>query len=468
MNKKFLMNNYKDIMELLNCIKVGVYVVDGEGKTVLLNDESCTTGGLTRDEVLGKTMKELEDIGFVENSVSLRTLKSGKEEEIVQNLGDGDKIFVTSKPVFDNGKIELVVCTERNITEAVTLKKLLMEQDRSKEKTKEEVEYLKRQNMAMWGNVIAEDESTKLIAEKALRVAKLDTTVLLLGDSGTGKEVFANFIYENSSRAGKPFIKVNCAAIPDNLMESQLFGYEGGAFTGADKKGKMGMFEMANQGTLFLDEIGEIPLNLQSKLLRALQEREIIRVGGSKVIPIDIRLITATNRNLKKAVEEGKFREDLYYRINIMPITLEPLKNRKKDIRALANYFTEQFNSRYKLNKVISDEAMAELCSFEWPGNIRELENVMERIMISFDGDVVTKFQVQRAIGKPVSSNQPFFPATNGKSMQELMDDYEKLVLQAMFEEHGKASDVARALKMNKSTLSRRVKKYGLGDISDE
>ena len=167
--------------------------------------------------------------------------------------------------------------------------------------------------MTMYGNMIAEDEESKLLAEKAMRIAKLDATVLLTGESGTGKEVFANVIYQNSRRVGKPFIKVNCAAIPESLIESELFGYEKGAFTGAEKKGKMGLFEMADNGTLFLDEIGELPVHLQSKLLRVLQEKEIMRVGGSEVIPLDIRLIAATNRDLKQAVSDGTFRGDLYY-----------------------------------------------------------------------------------------------------------------------------------------------------------
>ena len=286
--------------------------------------------------------------------------------------------------------------------------------------------------------------------------------MLLTGESGTGKEVFANFIYQNSSRVGKPFIKVNCAAIPENLMESELFGYEKGAFTGADRNGKTGLFEMANNGTLFLDEVGEIPIHLQSKLLRAIQEKEIMRVGGIDTISIDIRLIAATNRNLKEAVANGTFRGDLYYRLNIMPIELLPLKGRKKDIKALTLYFLEQFNTTYKLNKTISDEAITALQGFDWPGNIRELENVMERIMISFDGDVITKFQVDRAIGIPVEATTVDLSYNEGKSMTEMLEEYEKCILSSMLKKYGKASDVGRKLNMNKSTLSRRLKKYGL------
>ena len=313
----------------------------------------------------------------------------------------------------------------------------------------------------MWGNMIAEDEETKELAKKAARVAKLDTTVLLTGESGTGKEVFANFIYQNSGRVGKPFIKVNCAAIPENLVESELFGYEGGAFTGADRKGKMGFFEMANHGTLFLDEVAEIPIHLQSKLLRAIQEREIIHVGGDRTIPVDIRLIAATNRDLKSAVENGTFRGDLYYRLNVMPIELTPLKGRKKDIKALAVYFVDTFNKDYKLSKTISDEAIEVLQQYSWPGNIRELENIMERIMISFDGQVITKGQVEQVTGMSVEPDM-VIDSFEGKSMTELLEDYERLILEEMMSKYKRASEVGRKLKMNKSTLSRRLSKYGI------
>lgn len=460
MYKKFIKDHYREFLDILNCLKVGVYITDGKGKTLFLNDESCKTGGLTRGEVLGKNMKELEEMGFIADSITLKTLKSGKEEEIIQSLGDGDKVYVTGTPLYHNDKIELVICTERDITETLTLKELLKERDNDNVKIKEEVEYLKRQNIVMWGNMIAEDEASKQLAEKARRIAKMDATVLLTGASGTGKEVFANFIYQNSKRVGKPFIKVNCAAIPEHLMESELFGYEGGAFTGADKNGKMGLFEMANKGTLFLDEIGELPIHLQSKLLRVLQERELMRVGGSKTISLDIRLIAATNRDLKKAIEEGAFRGDLYYRLNIMPLELLPLRGRKKDIKALAMYFVRQFNKEYKLEKIITEEAMELLQRFQWPGNIRELENVIERIMISFDGETITKFQVERAIGIPVESTVSTDAIASGKSMEQLMEEYEKYILESMMNKYRRASDVARALQMNKSTLSRRLKKY--------
>lgn len=462
MYKQFIKENYNKILDILNCISVGIYITDGSGNTLLLNDESCKTGGLCREEILGKNMKELEKVGFIENSVTLKTLLSGKEEDIIQNLGDGGSVYVNGIPLYNepSDSIDLVICTERNITETLTLKKLLEETTKNNYKIKGEMELLKKQNTATKGNLVAEDESTIHIVENARRVAKVDVTVLLTGPSGTGKEVFANFIHQNSQRVNKPFIKVNCAAIPETLIESELFGYEGGAFTGSDKNGKMGLFEMANHGTLFLDEIGEIPMHLQAKLLRAIQEKEITRVGGSKVIPLDIRLITATNRDLKAAVEAGIFRNDLYYRLNIMPIELLPLIGRKKDIKALADFFVLKFNKEYRLSKDITEPSVEVLQNYEWPGNIRELENVIERLMISFDGENITKFQVERVLGTKISLSTDLIQ--EGMSLEKTIDEYEKLILTEMAKKHKSLSKMANALKVNKTTLWRKMKKYAL------
>ena len=310
----------------------------------------------------------------------------------------------------------------------------------------------------MWGNLIAEDDISKKLAQQAKRIAASDTTVLLTGASGTGKEVYANFIYENSSRAGKPFIKINCAAIPESLIESELFGYEKGTFTGANLKGKMGIFEMAYTGTLFLDEIGELSMHLQPKLLRVLQEKEIFRIGGTRAIPLDIRIIVATNKNLEQEIIEGRFREDLYYRLNVMPIELPPLKGRKKDIRKLTHYFIDNFNREYKTDKIIAEEAVRIFENAEWKGNIRELENIIERLMISVDDNEITAGQVRNLMSNTNSYETDF----ENKTMQELMDEYEYEILKSMMEKHQKASKVSNALNINKTTLHRRLKKHNL------
>lgn len=464
MGREFFRKHYGQLSALLNCIKVGVYITDKEGRTIFLNDESCKTGGLAREEIVGKSVYELKNKGFIEDSVTVRILKSEKEESLIQNLGDGGKLFVTGVPLCSQGEVDLVITTERDITETLSLKALLAEKDRKSEKYEQEIAYLTQQNIAMWGDLIAEDESTKQIANQVLRIAKLDsTTILLTGETGTGKEVYANFIYKNSPRVGKSFIKVNCAAIPENLLESEMFGYVGGAFTGADKHGKMGLFEMANGGTIFLDEIGELPIHLQSKLLRVLQEKEIMRVGATQSIPLDIRIIAATNKNLKREMQQGHFREDLYYRLNIMPIQLPPLRGRDKDIVILTQFFIEKCNKDYKMKKFISVEAMNLLKTYDWPGNIRELENIIERLMISFDGDKITKFQVDAVMGTAVNAEEGTpAQAAEEKTFTHMVEDYEKKLLIQMLEKYEKPCILAKKLGMHKSTLSRKMQKYGI------
>ena len=460
MDRQFIKENYDALMEILNSINVGVFISDGGGQVLAVNDASLSAGGAPREEIIEKNIQELVECGYIEESVTVKIFESKKEESLIQNLGDGSKVYVTGRPVFETGgggkeEIELVICTERDITEIIRLKEIL---EQKSKKYENELEYLKKQNITMWGNLIAEDDISKKLAQQAKRIAASDTTVLLTGASGTGKEVYANFIYENSSRAGKPFIKINCAAIPESLIESELFGYEKGTFTGANLKGKMGIFEMANTGTLFLDEIGELSMHLQPKLLRVLQEKEIFRIGGTRAIPLDIRIIVATNKNLEQEIIEGRFREDLYYRLNVMPIELPPLKGRKKDIRKLTHYFIDNFNREYKTDKIIAEEAVRIFENAEWKGNIRELENIIERLMISVDDNEITAGQVRNLMSNTNSYETDF----ENKTMQELMDEYEYEILKSMMEKHQKASKVSNALNINKTTLHRRLKKHNL------
>jgi transcriptional regulator with PAS, ATPase and Fis domain len=427
-----------------------------------VNDESCKTGGLTREEVIGKNMVELERNGFVKESITLKTLKSGKMETMIQDLGDGGKVYATAQPRYENGTIRHVITTERDITETLLLKELLKERENENEKYEREIEYLKTRNIDMFGELVAVDPSSRLIANQAMRIAGLDTTVLLTGESGTGKEVFANLIYNNSERVGKPFIKVNCAAIPEHLLESEMFGYESGAFTGAEKKGRMGYFELANYGTLFLDEISEVPIHLQSKLLRVFQENEIMRVGGRKTIPLDIRLIVATNTDLKKAVDAGTFREDLYYRLNILPIEIPPLRHRKEDIEALAFYFAEKFSKQYKVKKTLSASAIERLKKYKWPGNIRELQNIIERSVISFDGEEITGFQIAILLYPGGNDEAVADRDVSENNLAKRLENYEEQIIREVYRTSKNASEAAKKLGLHKATMCRRMKKYNI------
>lgn len=464
--KQLIYNNfnkeeYDKLLEIMNCVKVGIYITNGNGDTLLVNDESCKTGGMAREDVTGRNMRELEEIGFIKESVTLKTLRSGREESMIQDLGDGGQVYVTGVPFYREGRIEYVVCTERDITEMVELKEILKEKEQKEKRYEKEIEYLRNGGVNKQSDILTVNHSMKLLAEKALRVAKLDTTILLTGESGTGKEIFANLIYKNSTRLGETFLKINCAAIPENLLESELFGYEKGAFTGADKEGKMGIFELADKGTLFLDEIGELSIQMQSKLLRAIQEQEIMRVGGKKPIRVDVRIIAATNRDLKEEIEKGNFRKDLYYRLNIMPLEILPLRERKGDIGLLAKVFVGKFSRKYEVKKKITEDAITALQKHSWPGNVRELENIIERLVISFDSAEITRYQVNKLLNSEDDAGDRV-EISEGATLEEMMEAYEKKVLAAMLGKHKKAADVCRALNVNKSTLSRRLDKYGL------
>lgn len=457
--KKFIEDHYEELLELLDYIKVGVYIGDGAGNTLLVNKESEKTGGISREELKGMHMKDLLDIGYITESSIINSIKSQKEENIVQELGDGGQVYITGIPVVKKGKVDIVVCTERDITEVNNLRKLLEETKANAELYGKELEYLKLDAKNSDNPIISESYEMSDVLEKGKRVADLDTTVLLLGESGTGKELLAEYIFRNSKKKNKAFIKINCAAIPENLIESEFFGYEKGAFTGAEKDGKAGIFETCRGGTLFLDEIGELPLQMQSKFLRVLQEKEIRRIGGKESISVDVRIVAATNVDLLKAVKEGRFREDLYYRLDVVPITMPPLRVRMDDVEPLTLHFIKLFNEKYKLNKGILTEGIEALKKHHWPGNVRELSNVIERSMIGYDGDLITKFQVERQLTSRETYQEK---EERGTSLRDALEKYEKDILINMLSKYKNYSEVARALKIDKATVSRKIRKYDL------
>ncbi|WP_156203188.1 sigma-54 interaction domain-containing protein [Candidatus Syntrophocurvum alkaliphilum] len=304
------------------------------------------------------------------------------------------------------------------------------------------------------------------LIHQAIRVGQVDTTVLITGESGVGKELIAEIIHNNSNRRAGTYVKLNCAAIPENLLESELFGYEAGAFTGAKKEGKIGLFQVADGGTLLLDEIGEIPLHIQVKLLRAIQEREIIRVGGTKSIKIDVRLITITNKNLEQMVKAGEFREDLFYRLNVIPINVPPLRKRKDEIPLLANYFCDKFNRKYKLNMTIKDDALKLLMEYKWPGNIRQLENFIERLIVtsatnSINSNNLPDFIHHKEEIKEINKNEPVI-INKIIPLKSAVETVEKKLLIKALELTDSYNKVAELLNVNPSTISRKAQKYGI------
>lgn len=291
------------------------------------------------------------------------------------------------------------------------------------------------------------------------RVAPLDTTVILFGETGVGKEVFAKYIYQHSARKNKPFIKVNCGAIPANLVESELFGYEKGAFTGADKNGKMGLFELANTGTIFLDEVGELPLDMQVKLLRVLQEQEFERIGGRKPVKVDVRVLAATNRDLEEMVKQKTFRQDLYYRLMIFPVHIPPLRERPDDILPLAQLFLQTLNRKYDFKKYLSPLSAKMMQDYSWPGNIRELRNIIERAVIisnedEIGPDALHLFTVE---DRPETKSRVLDPV---KDLKTAMEELELEYINHAYEKYGNVREAAESLGMTPSTFVRKRQKY--------
>lgn len=307
----------------------------------------------------------------------------------------------------------------------------------------------------LYKEIVAESSQMKKILETAKKIAPFDTTVLITGESGTGKEMIANFIHNNSLRKDKPFVAINCGAIPSDLLESELFGYKKGAFTGANTD-KKGLIEEAEGGTLFLDEIGDLPIDLQVKLLRVLQEKEIKPVGSNKSKKINVRFITATNRDLKKMVEEGKFREDLYYRINVIPIHIPPLRERKEDIIPLARFFIKRFCSKYGIpQKKLSDNVKNKLLRYEFKGNVRELENIIERAVLTTEGEQIEDI--------PINVSKRYNFSSDLKPFKKAKEEFEKNYLETLLTYTGRnISKASKVAGITRAQIYRMIKKYGI------
>jgi PAS domain S-box-containing protein len=432
----------------------GICITDGEGDMIKSNQSFRQLFNLHSHTEHGAPdfMKEIVN----------RVIVKGKRQNVIESCKDNDNsLIISANPIKNssNEKIERIVIYVKDMTEFDALRNEL-------EKTKSLLETLNL--VEKTGSFIAESSEMKRLIEIVEQVAKVDVTVLLTGESGVGKEEIAKLIQQASPRVEQPFIKVNCGAIPETLMESELFGYEGGAFTGALKKGKAGLFEQANNGTIFLDEIGEIPTHLQVKLLRVLQEMEITRVGSSTPKKIDVRVIAATNKNLQELVQEGNFREDLFYRLNVIPISIPPLRKRLEDIPLLIDTYSRMFASKYDKHLRFSKKAIHVFSSYRWPGNVRELVNILERLYVTAtnyevnENDVLSLFN--KADGQNAGVNKAIV-VNEILPLKEAIEELEReLIYKASLTEKSYRG-IARALKVNPSTIVRKVKKLEGGPL---
>lgn len=438
----------------------GILITDGEGKALMINKAYERLTGIKEEEIVGRNMRELLNPIYMPISVALLVLDEKKSVTIPHITRNGRSITVTGNPVFnEQGEVYRVITNVRDITELNELRQELL-RAQAMEKVYSQLGEDQAKNKGE--GYIAISEGMKSVFATASKVSSVDATVLIQGESGVGKEVVAKYIHENSHRSKHPFIAVNCGAIPEQLLESELFGYLPGAFTGAARNGKPGLFESAQGGTLFLDEIGELPIGLQVKILRALEEREILRIGSTKAIPIDVRILAATNRDLEHMVANRRFRADLFYRLNVIRISIPPLRERVEDIAPLSIYYLNLFNKRYHQKKRLNYDMISELERYPWPGNIRELKNAMEQmVVLGYDeflqiGDLPWYHQQNNEARSHSVQVSGIIP------LKQALEETEKQLLENALKKYRTSRQISRVIGVDQSTVVRKLNKYGL------
>jgi PAS domain S-box-containing protein len=454
---------------LIESVHDGMYIADVEGYFIMANEAFERISGINRQEMVGRHTQYMIENNWVPKAVNLEVLQDHKSRSRLVQYPSGRQLLVTAAMLWrDNGNPAAVVSTLRDLTELNRINAELQNSQVLIEQFKKRIEHLEEKLGNSNKFFVGQSTEFRRILALARKVARSDATVLITGPSGVGKDVLAQFIHYQSRRQNSgSFVKVDCAALPANLLESELFGYERGAFTDARTQGKQGLFELANGGTLFLDEIGEFPYELQSKLLNVLQDRKIKRLGGLAGIDIDVRIIAATNMNVEQMVQERKFREDLYYRLNVIPMHISPLRERKEDILPMIKHFLNVYNQNYNTNKFLSIDALNALLNYNWPGNVREVRNAMERIVVTSAEDMVTLHDLPFEIKK--------FPMQNGTGtwdvyrehkpegpLKQRVDSFERDLIRRALEEAPSLAEAAKGLEIDLSTLTRKNKKYGL------
>ncbi|WP_158408401.1 sigma-54 interaction domain-containing protein [Desulfosporosinus fructosivorans] len=458
---------------MISSISDGIYITDSNGYCIAHNEAFLRITGIPIN-VVDRNVSTLIDDNLISESATLEVIRTRQRVSIITVFPSGCEALVTGNPVFDDaGNFFNVVCEVRDLSELNSLKDDLK---RSKQLNKQYREILVSYNPALNNDeqkITVRDPKMQSILDELPRIGDSDATVLIYGESGVGKGLIASLLHEHSTRSTKgKFIKVDCSAIPSSLIESELFGYEGGSFTGALREGKAGLLDQGNHGTVFLDEIGELPLLLQVKLLSVLQDHKILRVGGTTPLSMDIRFVCATNRNLEKMVEEGTFRKDLYYRLNVIPVAIPPLRERKDDIFVLTISFLNKFCQKYNRNVSFVPEAMDCLYEYSWPGNVRELENIVERLVVLGQSSLIKKIDLPEKIRRVSPTmvladidilhpnEQEIIPLKAAVAATE-----RQLIVQA-FQQNDHLGPAAQALGIDISTLLRKCKKLGIKRVA--
>ena len=456
--------NLKLIIKALDAYQATMLIINSQRQVVFVNKVLCDRLGISRKELLKMTVDEYMENTAAKNCYAVQSLESGESFVNVHQLTDDIDLEVTSYPITDDkGNIIGAIGCGFDNDLVSKLENIVKETEKKSESLSKAMNYMSEKSGG--DGFVYADKKMKRVFDSAGLIAATDSTVLVTGESGTGKEIIANYIHNHSNRKDGVFMPVNCGAIPENLIESEFFGYDKGAFTGADKNGKAGLFEIADKGTLFLDEIGELPMLMQAKLLRVLETGEIKRVGGSKRIFTDVRIIAATNKNLEEMVKQNKFREDLYYRLSVIPLSIPPLRERPDDVEVLMQYYAEKFNKKYKTNLVIDQKVLNKYKKYVWPGNVRELRNEVERLAIysigkgglfeeknSHDSDI-------RNFSQEEFSDRIEDDVNSGKKLKELVEKYEKDILKAMLEKNnGNVRKTAMDMGIDRSSFYRKIK----------
>ena len=447
------------VEQLCDTFRDAICVTDREGIVTLVNKRHAELTGIARDKMMGSRIQDMVQNGIFDVVLNPRIVETGQKVSSVQNLYNGRTLLLDGHPVKDaTGKVAYVVTVIRDITALTELR----EEITAQRELLETFQNLSSEGASgnQYPRVVQSPVMQRLYAE-ASAIAETDATVLLLGETGVGKDVVARHIHRNSLRADAPFIKVDCGSIPENLIETELFGYVPGSFSGASKHGKAGLVEAASSGTLFLDEIGELPMTMQSRLLRVLQDWEVLRVGATVPKKVDVRVVAATNKELEREVAKGTFRSDLYYRLKVAVLNIPPLRSRRVDILPLAQSFLTFYGKKYRKAVNLSEEAKQVLQNHTWPGNVRELENLVQGLVVTCKHGLVG---VRDLAGirplPPCESGEGHYalPSIEGRSLKSIMKEVETAVIEKGMQRYGSISELSRQFQMDRSTIFRKVK----------
>ncbi len=451
--------------EMLNKLEEGIYITNEEGKTLFVNDAFVNLSGLNRDLLIGKTVYNLRKDKILPNSCCAKVIETKNSVSTINNYYEGQKCLVSGSPIIDEqGNFKRTIAVIRDVSELDMLMKNIAKEDSLSISYTRKID-VNKNNTKQKELIVSNNAIMKSIYKKVKKVANVDSTILILGETGVGKDFLASYIHSMSERSVQGnLIKINCGAIPEPLMESELFGYEEGAFTGAQKGGKKGLFEEANKGTVFLDEIGDMPYTLQVKLLNAINDRIYYRIGGNKQIQFDARIIAATNADLNKLVVEKKFRADLYYRLNVVKLIIPPLRQRKEDILPLIQQFLEYYNNKYRRNCFFSSNCLENFLMYNWPGNIREMKNLIERLVLMSDDACIDSdlFKEQIVSNEGDMNADEIFIQNNDQSLKKRMEIYEKAVIEKTIFTTKTLKEAADKLEIDISTLVRKKQKYNI------